>query len=69
MKVYTGALVKELGGFMAFETFAQFLQMGKHGLYVWSSYAFFAVSILGLIVTLIKEGRDIQKTFIQEGLK
>ncbi len=54
---------------MAFETFAQFLQMGKHGLYVWSSYAFFAICFVGLIVTLIKEGRDIQKAFIQEGLK
>ena len=30
---------------MYFETFADFLQMGKHGAYVWSSYGISALLI------------------------
>ena len=30
---------------MYFDTFAEFLQMGKHGVYVWSSYGISALLI------------------------
>lgn len=31
---------------MAFDSFAEFLAMGKHGLYVWSAYGVFAFIML-----------------------
>ncbi|MDG9729357.1 heme exporter protein CcmD [Ignatzschineria sp. RMDPL8A] len=52
----------------AFNSFAEFLQMGKHGLYVWLSYGFFALCLLGLIVPLIIERKQLKKELKQEGL-
>jgi len=36
-----------------FETFADFLQMGKHGLYVWLSYSIWAVIVIYNILSVI----------------
>ena len=33
---------------MAFESFAAFLQMGKHGIHVWLSYGIFVVLFVSL---------------------
>ena len=36
---------------MAFESFAEFLQMGRHGIYVWSAYGltiFTLVAVVGV---------------------
>ena len=35
-----------------FETFADFLQMGKHGLYVWLSYSIWAVIVIYNILSV-----------------
>jgi len=34
---------------MWFDSFAEFIQMGKHGLYVWSAYGFTLVCMFGLV--------------------
>ena len=34
------------GGLMYFDTFAEFLQMGKHGFYVWLAYGATALVLL-----------------------
>ena len=34
---------------MAFETFSDFLQMGRHGLYVWSAYGLTALTLISVI--------------------
>lgn len=52
----------------AFQSFSEFLQMGRHGLYVWLAYGFFALSISGLILSLVLEGKALKKELKQEGL-
>mgnify|MGYP000712284141 CR=1 FL=1 len=47
---------------MAFDSFADFMAMGKHGVYVWSSYGLtFAV-----IVGLLWQARHDRRAFIQQ---
>lgn len=53
----------------AFGSFAEFLQMGKHGLYVWLSYGFFFICLLALVISLFGENRKLQKTMQQEGIE
>ena len=36
---------------MAFDSLADFLHMGRHGLYVWSTYGISFVALTGLFVT------------------
>ena len=33
---------------MAFESFSEFIQMGRHGLYVWSAYGFSSLALVGI---------------------
>ncbi|MEZ5504757.1 MAG: heme exporter protein CcmD [Gammaproteobacteria bacterium] len=42
---------------MAFETFADFIAMGKHGPFVWSAYAISAFIILANILAPIQRRR------------
>lgn len=47
---------------MAFDSFADFLAMGKHGPYVWSAYGLTAVAMLWLTVQTLSE----RKRFFRE---
>ncbi|GGK73075.1 heme exporter protein CcmD [Amphritea balenae] len=44
---------------MSFETFAEFIDMGGHGLYVWLSYAIALVVIVLNIVNPLMQKRQI----------
>ena len=44
-----------------FETFADFLQMGKHGLYVWLSYGISLIAIIYNIVSAYLDRRHFFK--------
>jgi len=46
---------------MAFETFAEFLDMGGHGLYVWLCYALGLVIILANLVLPIQQSKKVQR--------
>ncbi|ELV08224.1 heme exporter protein CcmD [Wohlfahrtiimonas chitiniclastica] len=52
----------------AFGSFAEFLQMGKHGLYVWLSYGFFLICLLSLVIPLLSENKKLRNTMKQEGI-
>jgi heme exporter protein D len=43
----------------------QFLDLGKHAVFIWSSYAVVAIVIAGLIAWLIVEGRKYQRQIAQ----
>lgn len=49
--------------------FLNLFDMGKHTVYVWACYGFVAVCLLGLIVSLIVEGKGLKRAMIAEGLK
>jgi heme exporter protein D len=55
---------------MAFESFSDFIQMGKHGLYVWSTYGFSLVVILAMAWQSLRSNRvirhQLQKRFQKE---
>lgn len=53
----------------AFGSFAEFLQMGKHGLYVWLSYGFFLICLLALVVPLFRNNKKLRQTMQQEGIE
>ncbi len=52
----------------AFHSFSNFLAMGKHGVYVWSSYGFFLVCILALVIPLFMQNKRLKKTLKEEGI-
>ena len=46
---------------MSFESFADFLAMGKHGLYVWTSYGIsLAVLALNVVLPILARRRYLQ---------
>lgn len=46
---------------MAFETFAEFINMGGHGLYVWLSYGL-GILVIGLSVLVpLKQGQVLRR--------
>jgi heme exporter protein D len=48
---------------MYFESFAAFLAMGKHGLYVWSAFGFsLAVLALNVALPVLARRRYLQET-------
>ena len=53
----------------AFGSFAEFLQMGKHGLYVWLSYGFFLICLLFLVISLLGENKKFKHIMQQEGIE
>ncbi|MBJ7549272.1 heme exporter protein CcmD [Marinomonas ostreistagni] len=46
---------------MAFESLMDFFQMGKHGLYVWSTYAISLVALMGLFITTRYHNQQLRK--------
>lgn len=52
----------------AFHSFSDFLAMGKHGVYVWSSYGFFLVCILALVIPLFMQNKRLKRTLKEEGI-
>lgn len=46
---------------MAFDSIAGFLQMGNHGVYVWSSYAVSLVALVGLLVNTRLSRKQLKK--------
>ena len=47
---------------MAFNSFADFLNMGGHGLYVWLSYGLGLITIALCIYVPIAQGREVRKS-------
>ena len=47
---------------MAFDSWADFLAMGKHGVYVWSSYGLTFV----VIAALLRQARQQRRQFLQD---
>jgi heme exporter protein D len=47
---------------MAFDTFTDFLTMGKHGAYVWSVYGFSFLALLILIWNTLSKRNKVRKT-------
>lgn len=56
---------------MYFDSFAEFLDMGGHGYFVWSCYAIVLVVLVGNIIQPIRENRKFQfalkRTLVQQG--
>lgn len=46
---------------MAFESFADFLEMGGHGLYVWLCYGLGLLVILGNLLMPQRQAKQIQR--------
>jgi len=47
---------------MSFETFGDFLAMGKHGLYVWSAYGIcFTVLAINVLAPVVARRRYLQQ--------
>lgn len=44
---------------MYFESFAEFIQMGKHGPYVWSAYGISISLVIGLVLQLRARRRQV----------
>ena len=56
---------------MYFDSFAEFLDMGGQGYFVWSCYAIVLVVLVGNIIQPIRENRKFQfalkRTLVQQG--
>lgn len=48
--------------------FLSLLDMGKHTVYVWACYGFVAICLLGLVVSLVVEGKSLKQAMVTEGL-
>ena len=46
---------------MAFESWSDFWEMGKHGLYVWSTYGISMLLLIGLLVTTRLHRKQVRK--------
>lgn len=53
---------------MAFESFSEFIQMGKHGIHVWLSYGFFFITTAILLISLALETKKLEWELTREGL-
>ena len=55
---------------MAFDNLADFLQMGTHGMFVWSTYGVVLLILTGLIANTIqgrrKAMRQLKKRYLRE---
>ncbi|MBL4794409.1 MAG: heme exporter protein CcmD [Pseudomonadales bacterium] len=48
---------------MYFESLSDFIQMGNHGLYVWSAYGITAVVVLAVMWYPIKRRKELAKEY------
>ena len=46
---------------MAFESMSEFFLMGKHGLYVWSTYTVSVMALLGLFIATRRHNSQLRK--------
>lgn len=53
---------------MAFESFADFLQMGRHGVYVWSAYGISLALIAANLVIMARRHRKVRAD-IRRGMR
>lgn len=51
---------------MAFESFAEFLQMGQHGVYVWTSFGLALICFVGLGIDNRVRRKHALKKIIQQ---
>lgn len=51
---------------MAFESFADFLAMGKHGFFVWTAYGISAVLIVASMVLALREQGKVRQTLARQ---
>lgn len=53
---------------MAFESFADFLQMGRHGVFVWSAYGISLTLIAANLVAMVRRHRKVRAD-IRRGMR
>ena len=53
---------------MEFDSFQAFMQMGKHGAFVWSAYGITLVVILGNLIAIRRRKKNVNET-IQRKIK
>ena len=46
---------------MAFESLSEFLQMGTHGVYVWSTYGISVIALVGLLGATRRSNAQLRK--------
>ena len=51
---------------MAFESFADFLAMGKHGFYVWSAYGVSALLIIANMALAIRAQGQVRQRLVRQ---
>ena len=51
---------------MAFESFADFLAMGKHGFFVWTAYGISAVLIIASMVLALRGQGKVRETLARQ---
>ena len=51
---------------MAFESFADFLAMGKHGFFVWTAYGISAVLIIANMVLALRGQGKVRQTLSRQ---
>ena len=51
---------------MAFESFADFLAMGKHGFYVWSAYGVSALLIIANMALAIRDQGQVRQRLARQ---
>ncbi|HSG04013.1 MAG TPA: heme exporter protein CcmD [Marinobacterium sp.] len=50
---------------MAFESFADFLEMGGHGLYVWLCYGLGLLTIVLSLLLPLQQGKSIKRDLVR----
>ncbi|KGD66684.1 heme exporter protein D [Alcanivorax nanhaiticus] len=51
---------------MAFESFADFLAMGKHGFFVWTAYGISAVLVIANMVLALRGQGKVRETLARQ---
>lgn len=46
---------------MAFESLSEFLKMGTHGVYVWSTYGISVIALVGLLFSTRRSNAQLRK--------
>jgi len=54
---------------MAFDSFSEFLQMGRHGFYVWSTYGISAFLLVAIALQTWHQQKQIKKQLIKRFMR
>lgn len=54
---------------MAFDSFSEFLQMGRHGVYVWSTYGISAFFLVAIALQTWHQQKQIKKQLIKRFMR